>query len=67
MEEKNVKCPLLGNSWIDIWICFDIHGVVEETSPKNEAPEKIGHPQVRLRARDSLRTCTYMRSRAGCG
>ncbi len=41
MEEKNVKCPLLGNSWIDIWICFDIHGVVEETSPKNEAPEKI--------------------------
>lgn len=35
----------MGNSLIDIWVCFDIHGVVEETSPKCEAPEEIfRHP-----------------------
>lgn len=38
--EYPVECPLL-NKKIDRLICFDIHGVVEGLSPKDEAPKEI--------------------------
>lgn len=38
--EYPVNCPLLEKD-ISADTCFDIHGVVEGISPKNEAPEEI--------------------------
>jgi hypothetical protein len=36
-----VPCPLLGAREIDIGTCFDIHMVVEGTTPKYTAPKEI--------------------------
>lgn len=40
MTEK-VRCPLMNNEEIDVYICFEIHTVVDGTSPKVIAPDEI--------------------------
>ena len=36
-----VECPLLKNKIIDEYTCFEIHTVVDGTSPKCIAPKEI--------------------------
>ncbi|WP_300630679.1 hypothetical protein [uncultured Thomasclavelia sp.] len=40
MAEK-VRCPLMKDQEIDLYTCFEIHTVVDGTSPKLIAPSEI--------------------------
>ncbi len=39
--EYPVSCPLMNNMMVDKDICFDIHMVVDGTTPKDYAPQEI--------------------------
>ena len=36
-----VECPLMGNKYIDMDVCFDIHMVVSGDAPDRTAPKEI--------------------------
>ena len=39
--KDTIICPLMKNKEIDIYTCFEIHTVVDGTSPKSIAPKVI--------------------------
>ena len=39
--KDTIICPLMKNKEIDIYTCFEIHTVVDGTSPKSIAPKII--------------------------
>lgn len=54
-----VECPLLKNKAIDEYTCFEIHTVVDGTSPENIAPvEVLKHSNYA----DICRNCKYHRN-----
>ena len=56
-----VSCPLLGNKSIDEYTCFEIHTVVQETSPKSIAPKEIFEFAD---YKEKCRNCKYHRNDA---
>lgn len=54
-----VECPLLKGKKIDEYTCFEIHTVVDETSPKYIAPKEIFEI---LNYKNVCKTCKFHRN-----